>query len=249
MLGAGALLLFLIWLLFLRGGDEDEPVELGTAPPSASVTPVQPLPPAPLPTMVAPPPLAAPAPVAPTPGLTLHGVSGGGPGGGAALIQYQGGNQRLVRVGREIALGMVLKSVGPSHAIASSSGGDVRFDLNRTGTTAVAAAPVVAPGPAPVPPVLQAERAETIGLRLGLEPVREGGRVSGYTVRPGAGLSRLAAAGLQAGDRIMRVNGSELDEERLLELSSQMSSSTRMDLDVVRGGREIKLTFAPQQLR
>jgi general secretion pathway protein C len=250
LVGAAVLAFFLLWLLFLRGAEEDGPVELADAPPPPAAV----APPSIQPISVAPPPAlpVVTAPAAPTgsgAGLSLQGVSGGGPSGGAALIQYQTGTQRLVRVGREIAPGMVLKSVGLTHVIASSGGGDVRLDLNRPGATAVAATAMASPPPAIIPPALQTEKAETLGLRLGLVPVTTGGRISGYTVRPGAGLSRLAAAGLQSGDTITRVNGSELDEERLLELSSQMSSSERMDLEVIRGGKKMKLTFVLRPLR
>lgn len=247
-IGTAALLLFLLYILFWRGGEEDGPVELTTSPPAPAMiaptpVPVQPAVPAPpLPVVNAP-----AAPVGAASGLSLQGISGGGPGGGAALIQYQTGAQRLVRVGREIAPGMMLKSVGLTHAIASSSGGDLRLDLNRPGATAVVGA--AAAPPTVVPSGLQAEKAETMSLRLGLAPRMVEGRISGYTVRPGAGLSRLAQAGLQSGDTITHVNGSRLDEERLMELSGQMSSSTRMDLEVIRGGRTVKLTFVPQQLR
>ncbi|HEX8443265.1 MAG TPA: hypothetical protein VF631_06435 [Allosphingosinicella sp.] len=248
LVGGLVLTSFLVWLFFLRGGGEDDPVLLADAPPPPAAIappPVQPIsvtPPPPLPVVTAP--AAAGGSGA---GLSLQGVSGGGPSGGAALIQYQAGTQRLIRVGREIAPGMMLKSVGPTYAIASSGGGEVRLDLNRPGATPVSTASTSLPTAAP--PAAIAERAETMDLRLGLEPVRTGGRTSGYVVRPGAGLARLGQAGLQAGDVIARVNGSELDEERLLELSSQMSSSQRMDLDVIRGGRKLKLSFVPQQLR
>lgn len=243
-----ALLFFLLYLLFWRGAEQDGPVELADAPPAPATIAPAPVPPtasvSPFPTPVVTAPVAS---VTATSGLTLQGVSGGGPGGGAALVQFGNGAQRLVRIGREIAPGTVLKSVGLTHAIVSSSGGDLRLDLNRPGATAVTA--VAGAMSAPVQPAARAEQAETLGLRLGLIPRKIGGRTSGYTVRPGAGLSRLARAGLQSGDVITRVNGSELDEERLLELSSQMTNSARMDLDVIRGGRTMKLTFVPEQMR
>jgi general secretion pathway protein C len=238
-IGGAILLLFLLWLLFLRGNAGDQPVELADSPPapaSAALPPAQPYVPPPM----APVPAAAAAPDA-TSSLVLQGVSGGGPGGGAALVQYANGNQRLIRVGREIVPGMMLRSVGLSWAIASLGGSDVRLDLNRPGATPVAAAAPVSPTVAA--PDARAEQRETMEFRLGLQPRSVGGRTSGYQVKPGATPGRLAEAGILPGDIITRVNGSELDEERLLELSAQMTNAERTEFDLVRNGKPLRVTL------
>ena len=240
--GAIALLLFLLYLLW-PGEGEEERVVLADAPPVA----IAPPPPAPLPVVTAPPPAALPA--AMPAGILLQGVSGGGAGGGAALFQYPGGNQRLVRIGREVAPGTVLKSLGPTFVLVSSGGVDLRLDLGKSGAVQVAAA-LPAPAAAVGTTMPQAaERIETTELRLGLKPVEMGGRVRGYEFRSGASLPRLQQAGLRAGDIITGVNGSMLDEERLTELSWAMSNSERTEFDVIRDGKPIKLALQPGTAR
>ncbi len=124
--GGLVVLLFLAYLL-LAGLGEEPAVELAAVPPPPAPAPIQP---APLPVvMAAPPPPAVAAPSATTAGMVLQGVSGGGPGGGAALFQFPSGGQRLVRIGREIVPGMLLKGVGPTFALASSAGVDLRLEL------------------------------------------------------------------------------------------------------------------------
>ena len=244
--GGVALLLFLAYLL-LRPGSETGPVELAATPPPPVMAPGPPS--VPLPLIIAPPPAPAPAASASTAGIVLQGVSGGGPGGGAALFQYPAGGQRLVRIGREILPGMILKSVGPSYALASSGGGDLRLELGKPGAVQVAAAaPVATASPAAATgPV--ADKVETTELRLGLQPVESGGRVRGYRFREGASLRRLQQAGLRPGDVITGVNGSVLDEERLMELSWSMSNSERTEFDVIRNGKPIKLASQPGAAR
>jgi general secretion pathway protein C len=173
----------------------------------------------------------------------LQGVSGGGPGGGAALFQFPTGGQRLVRVGREVVPGMVLNSVGATHAILNSGGSELRFELNRPGAVQAIATPVAQTS---VPAAAStAERQETLDLRLALQPVTSNGRVSGYALKPGTTLPRLAQAGIRPGDVITGVNGSVLDEERLMELSWAMSNSERTEFEVLRDGRKIKVAPEP----
>jgi general secretion pathway protein C len=229
LVGAAALLLFLFWLLFWRGGDESEPVLLADSsrPPALSApTIVQPsvvAPPPLLPVVPAPPLNAAPT-QASAAALTLQGVSGGGPGGGAALIQYQTGSQRLVRVGREIVPGMVLTSVGPTYATANSGGGELRLALNRPGATPVVSA--AAPASTSVPPPPMAQKREAMELRLGLEPIRANGRMRGYRVKPGPQVAILKEALLKPGDLLLSVGGVPLTSEaQLLRVPTEIGNA------------------------
>ena len=53
----------------------------------------------------------------------------------------------------------------------------------------------------------------------------------------------LERAGLRPGDVIVGVNGSEFDEERMLELAWQIANSGRTEFEVERGGRRIRLAI------
>jgi membrane-associated protease RseP (regulator of RpoE activity) len=51
---------------------------------------------------------------------------------------------------------------------------------------------------------------------VGLAPREAGGRVTGWTIKPGADLLPLAQAGLQPGDVLLAVNGEAvLDREQI----------------------------------
>jgi general secretion pathway protein C len=248
--GAAALLVFLFSLLMPSG--EEPGVELGSPPTSASVAPPPPPPVMATPVVTVPPPAPPAAPAADPAalgGLILRGVSGGGPSGGAAIFALGDGAQRVVRVGREIVPGIRLREVGLNHAIASAAGGDIRLELNKAGGVALApsaaapaAAPVAAPSAAPA-----SQQRETMRYRLGLQPMKSGGRISGYQIKPGAQLPQLASAGLRPGDIILGVNGSQLGEEQLMELSWTIANSNSTEFEFIRNGKRMKVALNPTQ--
>ena len=229
-IGAGiiAVLLFLLWL---SGSEEEEPsVELTSTPPPAAAPVITTAPP--------PPPSAAPVvPPASPVGLVLNGVFRGGSGGGSAVIGFPGGGQRLVRIGKQIQPGLTLKDVGDTFAVISTTGGDYRLAFGQPAELQ-ASAPPAAPAPDQ-----QVQKQETMALRLGLDPVQTNGRISGYRIKQGVDLPHLNRAGLQPGDVILGVNGSALDEERLMELSWQIANSTRTEFEFMRGGRKMKVAL------
>ena len=192
-----------------------------------------PAPPAPVravaaqPAPVPPSPAPAPAPAPDLSGLRLHGLLASG-----AILAFPDGRQRLVPIGREALPGVVLRRIEQSHAILASAGGEARLGFDGA-ATAPASAQDLAP----------AERDETLQYRLGLAARRAGGRTIGFTVRPGAELPALARAGIRPGDTILAVNGSRLDEERMLELAWQIANSTRTEFEVERGGRRLRMAL------
>ncbi len=215
---AGLLLLALACLLLAAPGETPSPVPVAPPPPPVAAPPQQP----------APPPVS---PAASPEGLRLHGVTGAG-----AIIAMPSGNQRLVMLGRDVLPGLKLEQVRVDHALLRSGAGAFRLDF--TGVTA-ADAPA-APVPAAAAPEA-AQREETLRYRLGLEPRRTGERIASHVVRPGANLPVLARAGLRPGDVILRVNGSQLDEERLEELAWTIANSERVEFEIERGGRPMRL--------
>jgi general secretion pathway protein C len=234
--GALALLLFVIYLLWPSGDGEE--VELTESPPPAA-PPVY-VPPPPAPTPVSAPPALPQADSSAAAGLVLRGVMGGGPSGGAAIIGFPDGSQRVVRVGRELMPGMILREIGVRHAIASSGGGDLRLELNKTGATPVAAAPLIAAPPASggVP---QVGPEAALQYRLGLAPQKSGGRIQGFAIRPDARLPMLERAGLRPGDVLVAVNGQAVEsEEKVLELAQEIAGSYTAEFDFIRAGKRMK---------
>lgn len=223
---AAAILLLLFWAM--RGGGEAVPA----APaPAAPVTAAQDL--------IDPRAIAEPSPPAPAlPAIALNGVMSG-----AAILTIGDGAQRAVPLGREFLPGVILKSVGIRHAIITSGGADLRLELNRFGTSPVGPASVQiasASAPATVRAAASDHHRQTVQYRLGLQPVRSGGRIAGFAVKPGARLPQLEAAGIKAGDVLVTVNGSSFDEERMMELSWEIANSTRTEVEYIRGGRRLK---------
>ena len=219
------IVLFLLYLLLFRGG-------------SAPVAPIAPEAPVAQP---APPPVAAmpappPVPVADLSGLRLHGLLASG-----AVIGFPSGQQRLVRVGRDALPGLTLRRIEQNQAVFDSAAGEMRLGFEGP----VQAAPG-AVSPAPVPAASSgegAQREEALRYRLGLAPRRSGGRVTGFTVRSNVEMPALARAGIRPGDVITGVNGSVFDEERMQELAWQIANSSRVEFEVERGGRRLRLAL------
>jgi len=219
LIGAAALLLLLLILYLLIPGED--------APPAApALAPVAVSPPAPA---SAPASQPAPAPGAEISGLRLHGLLASG-----AILSFADGSQRLVPVGREAMPGLRLERIEQNQAVFASAGGEVRLGFDDAAQAGEQAAPAAPTARAPQQP-------DSLPYRLGLAPRRIGGRVQGFTVRPGADLPDLARAGIRPGDTILSVNGSVLDEERMLELPWQIANSTRLEFEIERGGRRLRL--------
>lgn len=232
-LGLGAAVALLLLVLILAGGEEEAPsVELGTPPAgqqAASTLP--PPPPAPI---VASAPMVAPAPPASAEGLVLHGVLGSG----AAVIGLPGGTQRFVRMGGQVTPGLVLKEVALKHVVLGGAGGDLRLEFNRP---AVAQAATPAPSATPAGTGDRQPGREATQYRLGLAARRAGGRITGYTVKPGAELPALHRAGLKPGDVLVSVNGMAFDsDEKVLELPGEIAGSYTAEFEFERGGRRMK---------
>lgn len=233
---AAAFALFLLYMLAPSG--EEPGVELAEDIPPAEAQPAFVPPPAPAAAAPAP----AAAPPASTEGLVLHGVLGGGPGGGAAIIGMPGGGQRAIRVGRQFLPGLTLKEVGLAHAVIATSGGDFRLQFGKPAES-IASAP--APAPAAAGPADERRRRETLQFRTGLEERTANGRVTGFALKPGADLPLLERAGLQPGDVIVAVNGQAFrSSEKVMELSDELASSYSAKIDFIRNGRRMSADMA-----
>ncbi len=220
-LGGVAVLLLLALGYRLLGGAEEPPAPVTEAPAT----------PAPAPQMAESPP-PAPPPVSPE-GLRLHGVTGAG-----AIIAGADGRQRLIAIGREVLPGLTLARVSVDHALLRSAAGDIRLDF--TGTSAAPTASATAPAPSGTPQEA-AIRDDALRYRLAFAPHRVGARIGGHVLRPGQSLPVLEQAGLRPGDVVLRVNDSEFDQERMLELARTVATSDRVVFEIERDGRPMRV--------
>lgn len=225
--------------------DSDAGVEL-SSPPAPEGGAQAPSAPPDLAPVDAPLPAAAAAPVA-IPNMLLTGVFGGGPSGGAAIIQLDGGLQRVVPIGREVAPGLKLSGVGVWHAMLTAASGDVRLELGKASSRATALkASMAAPIPSPSSGASgnSDPRRETLQYRLGLEPRRSNGRIGGFAIKAGVTMPALQRAGLRPGDVLVAVNGQAFEsEEKVMELSQEIAGSYVAELEFIRDGKRMKASL------
>lgn len=189
-------------------------------------------------------PLAAPFSSPPTPapalpmvsadGLILYGVSGASPSA-AAIIGSRLGGQRVVAVGSHYRPGLRLAEIGVDYVVLQNGAQNIRLELSR----------YAASGSARVTAALPAEEEQKIEaavLRNILRPVMANNRIGGYALKAGESLPQLVRAGLQPGDVIMSVNGSQLDEERMSELAWQMGNAAKTEFVFMRNGKKMRAT-------
>jgi type II secretory pathway component PulC len=213
----GGLALAIVLVLLLRGGGDDAPTSLAAATSPAVVSTV-------------PPPAAAPAPPPPA-DLALVGLRAG-PDGGMAIV-ISGGRQILLRPGRSLPGGLVLRRVEPGRAVFSGPAGEMALAFPDSAVPRQAA-PAGPPGGDPTP------------WRLALSPVRSNGVISGWRLDSTAGLPMLARAGLLPGDVLLAANGAALiSEEKIIELPQELASNGQLALTIRRGTTERAITAKP----
>lgn len=170
-------------------------------------------------------------------------------GGGAAIVKLQDGDQKLVKVGENLAPGARLTGVYKD-----------RLELNRGGRReAVYLTPEAARSPVvqqrampstqkitkvrtPVPPVRRPEAASGVQKilqelkNLGLKPVRRNRRIIGF--RMPEDLPQVAQLlGFEAGDILLSVNGEPVNSfERFAELEEELASARQLNVEIERRG-------------
>lgn len=178
--------------------------------------------------------------------MRLYGLRSDGSGGGSAIIGLADGRQVSVGVGEEVEPGLVLRGVGPDYVTLARGASVSRLIFS---DLPVGVAPVPPPPlgpqtvtpPAPPPPAATPTVASVDPARLitqaGLRPRMRGLRMDGFTVSGSGDAAVLRAAGLQAGDVILAVNGQPLDSlERIAALRGQLANSTGAELRYERDG-------------
>jgi len=236
--GATAVLIFLIWIL--RGGDDSEAAgkiagtgqqELAAAmidsrmESSPAATVVQPLPTVPAAGDAA--------------GLRLDGIMAR-----IAILSFSDGTQRWVPLGREFLPGFTLKTLAVDHVIIANGDQDLRLELNGFGGLVPAQPTPASIGPGPANDRQGKPDRRAGEAQLGFQPAKVNDRTSGYRITTRVRMPELRRAGMVAGDVILSVNGAKLDEERLMELSWTLANSERTEFSYSRNGRTINTAFS-----
>lgn len=184
--------------------------------------------------------------------IRLFGVRADGVGGGSAIIGLADGRQLSVGVGEEVEPGLTLQSVGADHVVLSRDGALSRLIFSETPVGVATPPPppatpqvVAPPTPATVAPAA-ADAAVVDPARLmaqaSLRPRMRGLGVNGFTVSAAGDGAALRAAGLQSGDVILAVNGTELNSlDRVANLRSDLATSPSAEIRYERGG-EVRTT-------
>lgn len=174
--------------------------------------------------------------------LRLFGLRSNGAGGGSAIIGLADGRQISVAVGETIEPGLILQSVGPDHVVVARGGSLSRLvfgDLPAGAATPPPPPPVpqtVTPNPAPAAAAPTVDPARLMTPNV-LRPRMQGVRLNGFTIADGADAGLLNAAGLQAGDVILAVNGVALDSPaRIAGLRGQLANATSAEIRFERDG-------------
>jgi len=192
---------------------------------------------------VIPTPVVRPAPTASAAGLVLYGVLGGD-GDRAAVIIGDATSQRLVRVGREVAPGVRLRSVDATGAMLMEGDHAVRISLaDAAGRSSLTPVSEGVPSAAAGTAAYRSREApdETREFRLGVVPRSENGAITGFVIRPDNEVPIFAKAGLRPGDVITTVNGRAFASERELDgLSREIAVSSTLVIGYERNGQRLE---------
>lgn len=189
----------------------------------------------------------AAAAASPTPtgdGLVLSGVRADGAGGGSAILRTEDDREAAYGLGDPVAGGFVLRAVAPDHVVLARGGARRRIDFPvisqapvPSGATPLETGPLPSPAPAASEQGAAAVGAKELLAGAALTPRLRDGRPSGYRVMPRGGGDVLARAGLQPGDVLLALDGSELNAERVSELPAELAKADHVELRFERGGR------------
>jgi len=200
--------------------------------------------------------------------LTLFGVRVGGQDGGSAILGLADGTQVFASVGEQIDGDAVLESVAYDHVVLVRGGARTRLTFERPAdipvegeapaTGAALAGPIGAPNDARAPQIATARapgspsaapaapETDPAAAMAGatFRPRMRGLGVNGFTVGASGDGEALRAIGLQPGDVIVAVNGTELNSlGRIARLKTDLKSATSAEIRYERGGETRTLTL------
>jgi general secretion pathway protein C len=164
---------------------------------------------------------------------------------GQAIIGDNAASAKLFAVGAMIPGGARLHAIYSDRVIIERNGGLETLKLPRTALSASARS---VPQPAARTEAARDSSSVLAGL-VRIQPVFNQGKLSGYRIFPGGsrGNSAFTQLGLRAGDLILAVNGTPLDDAgRAMEVLQTLSASASATITVSRNGQsqEVNLNLA-----
>ena len=160
---------------------------------------------------------------------------------GAAIIATPDGVQSSFAVGDTVMPGVTLKAVAFDHAVLTNGGREESIYLDQSVPTTGAPAPVA--GAAPAAPAGQVSIA-TLQSSVDIAPRMQNGKPSGLTLSPRGDGAAYRAAGFQAGDVLVSLNGKPVTS--LSELTSIPTTGEAMLL-VERAGSTVSIPLKGNQ--
>ena len=198
----------------------------------------------------------------------LFGVRVGGQDGGSAILGLSDGTQVFASVGEQIDGDAVLESVAYDHVVLVRGGARTRLTFERpadipvegeaVATDAALAGPIGgrngarapqiatarAPGSTSAAPAASATDPAAAMAGATFRPRMRGLGINGFTVGASGDGDALRAIGLQPGDVIVAVNGTELNSlGRIARLKTDLKSAASAEIRYERGGETRTLTL------
>lgn len=174
--------------------------------------------------------------------IDVFGLRATGDGEGTAIVKMQDNEQKLVRVGEEIASGV--KLVGVFVDRLEISRGGVREAVFLRPQAARQARPIVAAKRSQTSASIAATSSLAAQLvALDLRPVRRNRRIIGFRL-PESLPAAFRFAGLEPEDILLTVNGSPLaSHERVAEIVEEAADASRLTIEVERRGEKRQLSL------
>lgn len=187
--------------------------------------------------------------------LSLLGIFAGSARDSRALIGKQDGDEAPYAIGDTITNGVTLQAIFPDRVVLSRNGRleTLRLDKDRPST---GGEPVMAneDDDATEMPELARIRNEILtdpgkaSEYIRVQPVSNGGQLSGYRVYPGRNRELFSSAGLRPGDLVTSINGVDLsDTARSMQLLADLAQVNNLTVVVDRGGQSqtINVSLGP----
>jgi general secretion pathway protein C len=178
--------------------------------------------------------------------LILAGVlAGKDPAKGQAIIGESASSAKLIGVGASIPGGARLNSVYGDRVLIERNGRLETLMLPRTPLRGGA----TGPPPLAMQPAALRDNSTVLAGLVRVQPVFNQGKLSGYRIFPGGtrGTSAFNQLGLHAGDLIVGINGTPLDDAaRAMDVLQTLSSSASATVTVSRNGQsqDVNLNLA-----